>query len=82
MALMDRAGNTVLLRSTPVDWGNPRFSPDGKQLAVDINDGKQTDIWVQDLATTKLSRLTFDSADDYHPTWTPDGPPHRVHVDT
>jgi Tol biopolymer transport system component len=43
----DRAGNTVLLRSTPVDWGNPRFSPDGKHLALDINDGKQTDIWVQ-----------------------------------
>jgi serine/threonine-protein kinase len=73
MALMDRAGNTELLRSTRVDWGNPRFSPDGKHLAVDISDGKQTDIWVKDLTTSKMWRVTFDGADDYHPTWTPDG---------
>jgi serine/threonine-protein kinase len=70
---MDRAGNTLPLQSSRLDWSNPQVSPDGKRLAVDISDGKQIDVWVQDLETANLSRLTFDSADDYKPTWTPDG---------
>jgi len=70
---MDRGGNTMPLRTKRSEWGNPRFSPDGKQMAFDVSDGKQVDVWVQDLATEQLRRLTFDQADEIRPVWSPDG---------
>jgi Tol biopolymer transport system component len=57
----------------PANWGNPSFSPDGRQLAMYINDGMQSDVWVYDWARDALSRVTFDTADDLIPVWTPDG---------
>jgi eukaryotic-like serine/threonine-protein kinase len=53
-------------------WGNPRFAPDGRRLAFDIFDGKQTDVWVYEWARDALSRLTFDLTSE-KPVWTPDG---------
>jgi serine/threonine-protein kinase len=32
--------------SVKADWRNPRFSPDGQKLAIDISDGSQRDIWL------------------------------------
>ena len=70
---MDRSGKLTSLRSMPANWSNPVFSPDGTRLAFDIGDGRQSDIWVYDIARDTLSRLTFDQADDQRPAWTPDG---------
>jgi Tol biopolymer transport system component len=36
----------------------PRLSPDGKKVAVIINDGTQADLWLYDIATATLSRAT------------------------
>ena len=70
---MDRDGRTKALRSMPAVWANPRFSPDGRRIAMDIYDGKQRDIWIYDWERDTLSRLTFDPTDDSEPLWTPDG---------
>jgi serine/threonine-protein kinase len=70
---MDRAGKTTPLRTTPANWSNPNFAPDGRRLAVDIFDGKQLDVWVYEWERDTLSRLTFDAADDGKPVWTADG---------
>jgi serine/threonine protein kinase/Tol biopolymer transport system component len=70
---MTRDGKTSVLRPTKADWGNPRFSPDGQKLALDISDGKQRDIWVYEWARDTLTQLTFDPGDDRLPVWTPDG---------
>jgi Tol biopolymer transport system component len=70
---IDRTGKTEFLRSTPSDWANPSFAPDGGRLAVDINDGGQTDVWVYEWARDTMSRLTFDSANDARPVWSPGG---------
>jgi serine/threonine protein kinase/Tol biopolymer transport system component len=69
---MDRGGTTEPLITARTDWSNPQVSPDGKQIAFDISDGKQTDIWLQNLTTGQSSRLTFDPSDDEKPVWTPD----------
>jgi len=61
------------LRATRSDWSNPAFSPNGRQLAMDISDGTQTDVWVYDIDRDTLTRLTFDPADDARPVWSPDG---------
>ena len=71
---MNREGKTSALRTTPANWANPRFAPDGGRLAMYINDGTQSDVWVYDWARDTLSRFTFDpAANNVLPVWTPDG---------
>jgi serine/threonine-protein kinase len=70
---LDQTGKTTPLRATPENWSTPSFSPDGTRLAMDISDGSQTDIWTYEWGRDRLSRLTFDTADDVRPVWTPDG---------
>lgn len=52
----------------------PRLSPDGQRIAVGILDvsTKTTDIWIYDLAQSRLSRLTF-GGQNLFPVWSPDG---------
>jgi serine/threonine protein kinase/Tol biopolymer transport system component len=69
---LDRTGNATILRSTPANWANLRFAPDGRRLALDIVDG-QNNIWVYEWARDTLTRLTSDSFRDSTPVWTPDG---------
>lgn len=70
---MTRDGRTSALSAKAVNWSNPRFSPDGKSLAIQIRDADQEDIWVYDLASDKRTQLTFGAANDGYPVWTPDG---------
>jgi serine/threonine-protein kinase len=69
---MDREGKLTPLRDVPANYYTPSFSPDGTRLALAINDGKKSDIWVYDLARETLTRLTFDG-NNLSPIWTPDG---------
>jgi serine/threonine-protein kinase len=69
---MNRDGTTSPLRVTPANWFTPRFSPDGRQVALEIREGS-SDIWVYGWARDTLVRLTFDPARDTKPVWTPDG---------
>jgi eukaryotic-like serine/threonine-protein kinase len=70
---MDRLGKLTPLRETPGDYLRPAFSPDGKRLALQINDGKRSDIWVYEWARDTLTRLTFGGEFNISPAWTPDG---------
>ncbi len=73
MDWMTRDGQTTALRAARTQWANPRFSPDGQKVALDISDGKERNIWVYDLARDTLTQLTFDTGLDMNPVWTPDG---------
>ena len=70
---VDRQGQVEPLTSEERDFSNPRFSPDGRYLAVEINVGGNADIWVYDLERDVPTRLTFDEASDGSPVWSPDG---------
>jgi len=70
---LHREGQPQPLRALARRYRNIRFSPDGRQLAMDIQDGKQLDLWVYEWTRDTLSRLTFDPATDQMPVWTPDG---------
>jgi Tol biopolymer transport system component len=48
----------------------PRVSPDGRQIAVQINAGGACDLWIREAET--LRPLT-DTGDASNPIWTPDG---------
>jgi TolB protein len=54
--------------------GAPAWSPDGKKLALTLGgSGGNPDIYVLDLATQDLTRITDDPAIDTEPEWAPDG---------
>ena len=55
-----------------VGLGSPRFSPDGRRIALFSAEGRSSDIRVLDLERKTLSRLTFEGQNLY-PEWTPDG---------
>jgi eukaryotic-like serine/threonine-protein kinase len=51
----------------------PALSPDGRHLALTIEDGSNTDVWVLDIQRDTLVRLTFHPDEDFGPVWSPDG---------
>lgn len=54
--------------------GGLALSPDGTQLAVSIRDeGGTVDVWVKQLDTGPLARLTFEGNRNSRPFWLPDG---------
>lgn len=53
-------------------FSNPRFSPDGKRISVDISDDDGRDIWTIPAAGGTLARATF-ARDAQDAAWTPDG---------
>jgi TolB protein len=54
--------------------GAPGFSPDGRRLALVLGgSGGNYDIYVLDLASQNLTRITSDPAIDTEPAWSADG---------
>ncbi len=70
---MDSSGKLTPLLAKPGFYFDPRFSPDGKRLALVINESGNDDIWVYDWQRDAMTRLTFDPQSDDSPVWTPDG---------
>jgi serine/threonine-protein kinase len=69
---MDRQGATRSMRAAPAFYNHPRFSPDGRLLAVEIREGRQVDVWVYESERDKIAR-TVEGSDNRYPEWTPDG---------
>jgi Tol biopolymer transport system component len=71
----DRRGNQVGSMGAPANQANPRISPDGKRVAVDVADPEtgNLDIWVHASSGGIPARLTSDPALDALPIWSPDG---------
>jgi Tol biopolymer transport system component len=74
MLRVSRSGQVTPLVPEAKSFGHPRFSPDGRRVAFDINDLTTSgrDVWVVDVAQRIWSRLTTDGISN-RPVWTPDG---------
>ena len=60
LALIDRAGTKKPLPLMPGNHSAPRISPDGKQAAIQVDDGKEVYIGIYNLSGTQaMRRLTF-----------------------
>jgi serine/threonine-protein kinase len=66
-------GETSALETTPGAWGNPRFSPDGNRIALQVAYGSHDQIAIYDIESDRLTQLTSDAANHWNPIWTPDG---------
>jgi Tol biopolymer transport system component len=53
--------------------GAVALSPDGKKLAMAVNDNQEVDIWIQDLDRGSRTRLANEGVMDLPSSWTPDG---------
>ena len=52
---------------------NPTFSPNGKQIAFTSLRNDNVDIYIFDVDSLQVHRLTRDLSFDYQPSWSPDG---------
>jgi dipeptidyl aminopeptidase/acylaminoacyl peptidase len=71
---VDRKGTATVIPTPAADLFNPRYSPDGRRIAVATGSAAQGagDVWILDLTLGTLGRITFDAASTY-PAWSPDG---------
>jgi Tol biopolymer transport system component/predicted Ser/Thr protein kinase len=70
----DRNGRRLAAVGAPAGYANPRISPDGTKVALDIDDPQSfgVDVWIVDLRHGTPSRFTFANQDQT-PIWSPDG---------
>jgi serine/threonine protein kinase/Tol biopolymer transport system component len=68
---VDRNGHKSVLPLPPRSYLHPRLSPDGRQLAIEV-EGASHDIFTYDFARDALTKMSFDGASHW-PSWTPDG---------
>ncbi len=54
-------------------FATPRWSPDGRHIALSVWTDGRRDIWIHDAAGTPVRRVTADEALDIDPTWSADG---------
>jgi Tol biopolymer transport system component len=70
----DRDGKQVGVVGDPDAYRNPRLSPDGKRIAVEVLDQSgNRDIWILDIERGTTSKFTFDPGRDAAPVWSKDG---------
>jgi Tol biopolymer transport system component/C-terminal processing protease CtpA/Prc len=66
-------GTAQLLVSHPATESRPMYSPDGKQLAFGSNRTGNGDIYILDLSSGNVRRLTFDDGSENFDAWSRDG---------
>lgn len=71
LVLRGREGETVL-RDVPASYSTPRFSPDGRRVAVAVATADGSDIWVFDRSANTFTRITTADVNTA-PEWTSDG---------
>ena len=69
---VDRQGVETPLGVPARAYQSLRIAPDGRRVAVAIND-EQRDVWTWDMQRSTLTRITADPVVDWSPTWTSDG---------
>jgi serine/threonine-protein kinase len=64
-------GNPIVPDSR--NYAYPRYSPDGRKVAVAVATAGERDVWIVDVQNGGESRLTSNGALNDRPEWTPDG---------
>ena len=72
LVLVDREGRTTPLSDVRGAYSHPRFSPDGRFVAVTIDSESGGDVWIFDVQRGGRTRLTTAGSSRF-PTWTADG---------
>jgi len=73
LSWITRTGASTTVTPELINWVTLEFSPDGRQLAMQVTDGRQQDVLVHDLDAKTTRRLTTAATDEVSPVWSPDG---------
>jgi len=73
VVLTELSGTSRSVMAEPREYAYPRYSPDGKRIAITIGSGSRSDVWIYDVASGTPTRLTSDGNVNERPEWTPDG---------
>jgi serine/threonine-protein kinase len=68
---VDREGKVEPLGFPPLPFGTFQLSPEGRRLAVVVNE-RHPEVWIYDLERGTRDKLTLEG-DNANPIWTPDG---------
>jgi Tol biopolymer transport system component len=69
---VSRNGTEQPIPAPPRGYQQPRLSPDGGRIAVDIAE-QGSQIWIYDISRDTLTRLTFQGSDNELVIWMPNG---------
>ena len=72
LAWVDRKGAEQPIPLPAHFYRDPRISPDGQRVVLDIDEGNKSDIWLYDPLRGTLTRRTFNGINAFG-SWTPDG---------
>jgi serine/threonine-protein kinase len=72
LVLVDRYGRETPIKVEPRGYRFPRFSPDGKRIAVTV-DPRPSRIWIVDLEHATAEPLSPDGGHGIVSVWSPDG---------
>ena len=73
LSWLTQSGASTPIKSSLGIWGTPRFSPDGRRVAMSRLDRGGVDIWTYDWQRDVLERVTEDRGPNAVPVWTRDG---------
>src|SRR4030095_8542348 len=74
VVLVDRKGSESPALPRPDRYNNPRLSPDGGRVSVDIRSANSMgDVWVFELGRSGGTRITSEGGREFGAEWTPDG---------
>ena len=77
LVFVDRAGAARVVSDAPRSYHNPRFSPDGRRIVVDVQTSDAArDAWILDLDQGSLTRASF-AGDGHDAFWSRDG--HEIY---
>ena len=65
--------NLTRLTSSSAHDLYPSWSPDGKRIVYQTNEGEDQEIAIIDIATKKVTRITNNTCNDWSPVWSPAG---------
>jgi eukaryotic-like serine/threonine-protein kinase len=71
--LVDASGRMEAVLAEHRAYGFPRYSPDGRRIALTIASGMTRDVWIYDVAARMPTRLSSGGAVNERPEWSPDG---------
>jgi Tol biopolymer transport system component/DNA-binding winged helix-turn-helix (wHTH) protein len=65
-------GSPVRLSPPERSAGYPAWSPDGRRIALEVEDGRHTQIWILNRDGTGLRQITSSPGQHWPHTWSPD----------
>jgi serine/threonine protein kinase/Tol biopolymer transport system component len=70
---VDRSGAEAPLDAPVRNYDQPRLSPDGGRIALNLNDNASAELWMYDFNHGGLTRFPLEGSINGEPSWTPDG---------